>query len=269
MIRKSLDRTKSATFSVQLPNAAARGFPSPTGTGFFISPDGFFITAAHVVSQDGLPNGPVRTDIADAWLKKESRPGFPGAMCCGISLVKVFPRIDIAILKIDFEANARNSWLQGRDEFPWLQVSFREMEDGEPAYSFGYPLGAMSIGGGDGIIIGEQSLCPRVTSAIISSTIDKTTMMMADTDPKVYVLDKALNYGNSGGPIMATESGCVHAVCSRFQSVDFTQPHLSNPQNPDDEVYVTVPSLYGIVSRLDNLELVETFNQLKIPVITV
>jgi hypothetical protein len=30
-------------------------------------------------------------------------------------------------------------------------------------------------------------------------------MLTTSTDPQIYVLDKALNYGNSGGPIVAEE----------------------------------------------------------------
>ncbi len=53
----------------------------------------------------------------------------------------------------------------------------------------------------------------------MSSTLEKTKMLMSSGDEKIYVLDKALNYGNSGGPIVAAETGRVHALCSRFQPV--------------------------------------------------
>jgi hypothetical protein len=62
--------------------------------------------------------------------------------------------------------------------------------------------------------------------------------------PENYVLDRALNYGNSGGPIVAAETGRVHAVCSRFQPVRIPQPHLKG------EPLIMVPSLYGMVSSL-------------------
>ena len=51
MIAKTAASTKKATFAVQVPNPTtrAREFPSPRGTGFFISNDGYFVTARHVL----------------------------------------------------------------------------------------------------------------------------------------------------------------------------------------------------------------------------
>jgi len=85
--------------------------------------------------------------------------------------------------------------------------------------------------------------------------MEQTRMVMTDADPKVYVLDKALNYGNSGGPILSAETGHVHALCSRFQPVYVPQNHLKDANgNP---LPVMIPSLYGIVSRLDNRKLLD------------
>jgi serine protease Do len=83
----------------------------------------------------------------------------------------------------------------------------------------------------------------RTTSAIIASTLEHTKMIQTADDAQVYVLDKALNYGNSGGPIVATESGRAFAVCSRFQPVVV-------PQVGGGTVWV--PSLYGVVTSIAN-----------------
>ena len=47
----SITKMKNATFAVQVPNPtpAAKEFPSPRGAGFFISRNGYFITARHVL----------------------------------------------------------------------------------------------------------------------------------------------------------------------------------------------------------------------------
>lgn len=82
---------------------------------------------------------------------------------------------------------------------------------------------------------------------------------MTDADPKVYVLDKALNYGNSGGPIVSVETGHVHALCSRFQPVFVPQPQLRQPDG--SMPVIAVPSLYGVVTRLDNPMLLEVFGK--------
>lgn len=89
-------------------------------------------------------------------------------------------------------------------------------------------------------------------------------MVMSDEDPKVYVLDKALNYGNSGGPIVATETGRVHALCSHFQSVFVPQHHLKDTNgNP---MQVMLPSLYGVVSSLSNRQILDLLRSLSVQV---
>jgi hypothetical protein len=78
--------------------------------------------------------------------------------------------------------------------------------------------------------------------------MDASRMISSTSDPTVYVLDKALNYGNSGGPIVAAETGKVHAFCSRFQPVFIAQNHLEPRLGFVPSIFI--PSLYGVVSRL-------------------
>lgn len=266
MIRATLKATQSATYSVDLPNQNRRGMPSPTGTGFFVSPDGWFVTAAHVITQNGQPDGPIRTDIDQAWLMKELRPGVsPSGMCQAVAFEYVDPRTDFALLKVDFAANANNVHLQGRAGFPCIEVSSRELEEGEPVYSFGYPLSESGLlVNTPGVVVGHGAHSPRVTSAIVASTMESTRLVTTTADTKVYVLDKALNYGNSGGPIVATDTGKVHALCSRFQPVRVPQSHLRDQQgNP---LWVEIPSLYGIVSSLSDSRIVEELQKRGVPV---
>lgn len=252
MIKKTLAATQQATFSVQLPDPNKHGIPSPMGTGFFVSPEGWFVTAAHVIAEDGTPGGAARADIHQAWLMKETRVpgGAPGAMCQFVTLDTVVPEIDLALLKVDFAQNANKEWLKGRTEFPYVQVSSVELEEGDDVYSFGYPLSSASVQPRPDMIVGSTSLCPRVTSAIVSSTMEHTKMVITGNDPKAYVLDKALNYGNSGGPILSVATGHVHALCSRFQPVFVPQMHMRDQSGKYPAVMV--PSLYGVVSSLGN-----------------
>ncbi len=265
MIRKSLSEVKNATFSILLPDLNQKGLPTPSGTGFFVSPDGWFITAAHVVTENGKSDGPVRNDISAGWLMKEpAYAGDAGAMCQNLSFELVDPRLDFALLKIDFDKNSDKAWLAELEDFPFIEVSSRELEEGEPIYSFGYPLSGSFVVGDEDILIGGTSLSPRVTSAIISSKLEKTRMVMSSGDPKIYILDKALNYGNSGGPIVSTETGKVHAFCSRFQPVFIPQQHLLDSKG--DPLAIFTPSLYGIVTSLSNPELLEYLIGRKIPI---
>lgn len=263
MIRNTLKSVVEATFCVQLPNPTQHGMPMPTGTGFFISPDGWFVTAAHVVTKSGSSDGEPRDDINQAWLMKESRGLAPGSMCQFLRLEHVLPNFDFALLKVDFKKNANKEWLNGKTEFPHINVSTRQLEMGEPVYSFGYPLSTGSAQKSGSATIGATQLSPRVTSAVVASDIDQTQMVMTDADPKHYVLDKALNYGNSGGPIVASETGNVHALCSRFQPVFIPQHHMKEPggQVP----HVMMPSLYGVVSSLNNEPLIKLLSDLGVP----
>jgi len=116
------------------------------------------------------------------------------------------------------------------------------------------------------LTISEIRLSPRTTSAIVSSTLENTKMTMSSDDEKVYVLDKALNYGNSGGPIIASETGNVHAICSRFQPVVLPQPHLVNANG--EMLSIRTPSLYGVVLSLNNPSILQAVRDRNIPIIT-
>lgn len=52
---------------------------APIGTGFFVSRDGWFITAAHVITENGEIDGKSRADVNKAWLQKEQRLPPPGS----------------------------------------------------------------------------------------------------------------------------------------------------------------------------------------------
>ncbi len=111
--------------------------PTPVGTGFFVSPDGWFATAAHVVKDK---DGNVRNDISSAWLPKKQAADLVGAMCEGVSFDYINPQWDIVLLRVDFAKNKDREWLKGKNLFPFIEVSRRQLEEGEPVYSFGYPL---------------------------------------------------------------------------------------------------------------------------------
>jgi hypothetical protein len=185
-------------------------------------------------------------------------------MCQFVAFGHVIPHLDFALLKVDFAQNANKAWLEGKTAFPFIGVSARKLCEGEPVYSFGYPLSSGEATDLGQMVVGSTQLCPRVTSAIVSSTIERTRMIMTPHDREVYVLDKALNYGNSGGPIVSIETGRVHALCSKFQPVFVPQSHLRDKSGKT--MAVMIPSLYGVVSSLENPEVLSLLERLNVPI---
>jgi len=243
MIRNSLNRTTDATFLVRVPDQSKDGLPIPFGTGFFVSKDGHFVTAGHVVAG--------ANDPSDIQLTHHARPMEISPIVRNPQLLAASSEVDLALLKFDFAAHANQEWAKGRDCFPFLEVDLDEHEEGTPVYSFGYPLPEtrhqdQEYEGGTVLHIATDFICPRVTSAIVSSRWDVLGPIQTPGPSPFYVLDKAFNYGNSGGPIVLEESGKVIAAVVRFQTVKIPQP--------GGDLRITIPSLYGVASSLKNLE---------------
>ena len=236
MIRKTLEITKKATFAVLFPSDKHGGMPSPVGTGFFIDGSGYFLTAHHVVDGE---------DESAIWLQQPPwAPGQISTLVQFATVIQSWPHLDLSLLKFDLERNREKEWLSGRDGFPHLPLTFELQEDGTPVYAFGYPLPEVWHRNQGGIQTGHTGLGPRTTSAIISSSLEMSQMLMTSADPRVYVIDKALNYGNSGGPIVLQETGEAFAVCARFQPVVVPQSQGG---------HVVVPSLYGIAVSINEV----------------
>ena len=94
--------------------------------------------------------------------------------------------------------------------------------------------------------------------------MERTELIHSTADTQVYVLDKALNYGNSGGPVVAVDTGFVHAFCSRFQPVQIPQPHIRNADRKP--LLVQIPSLYGVVVSLSNARVLAELMSRKVPI---
>ncbi len=187
----------------------------------------------------------------------EPQPGeWARRMCLGLSLVSVDPEHDIAILKADLAKNRDKTWME-EGGFPFVPVSFAELEEGEPVYSFGYPLSQAEHFDFGEVMYGDSVLVPRITSAIVSSNIEKTEMAHGDDPTHLYVLDKALNWGNSGGPMVSTTTGQVHAVASRFIPITVEQ------RASDGKVYaLKIPSLYSVAVGLSNTSVRQSLENL-------
>jgi serine protease Do len=257
MIANTLQRTKAATWAVKIYNHANSNIWRMSGTGFFVSRDGYFITADHVINTNPAarmimlfqpgPSQEVQND------------------CFALDVISRFPEHDIAILKARLTINKDMPWYKGHGGFPHLNVTFSPIGEATSVYSYGFPLPKITqlnippppdwgqVPGWKEAFT-TYRLAPRVTSAIIAATEEYagpasgpagSTGANASPASKVYVIDKALNFGNSGGPIVLESTGEVFALCQRFQ----TTPNLSGKN-----AQVLIPSLYGVVGSLSNVE---------------
>jgi serine protease Do len=276
MIRKTLAHTKTATYSVGMLRSEQNEGVLPVGTGFFVGP-GLFATANHVIASGGQPHSVIT----------EEAVGVHAASMRIADVLFTDADADFALLRVALSLDQQKVL-----ELPApLKVSTRLLEEGEPVYSFGYPLAqlraplrfslkeARRFGLPVDDLVGEagepltdydidedrpifalmtHNLSPRTTSAVVASRREYFSLIgdlsadalgpRADERDKFYVTDKALNYGNSGGPIVATETGKVHAVCTKFQPVSVPQV---------DGGSVMIPSLYGVVTRLSFAPILE------------
>ncbi len=252
MIKKTLEKTKKSTFVVLIPhpNPSFKDFPTPSGTGFFFNSRGYFLTARHVIQKID-PQGkismnsagiPELFDVAKITLL---RPELDSVYISGLTLVSDFPELDLVILKADFEKHKNQESLKDKTEFPNIDIDFSVISEGEAVYSFGYPLSeyqVQQLPSPSGIMIGTDTYFPRVTSSIISSHYEEIGAILTDSFPKHYIIDKALNYGNSGGPIVVEETGKVISVCTSFKPMTMKNSGI------------IIPSLYGTTISLKNIQ---------------
>lgn len=242
MIANTLPNTKKATCSVLVPNfdPQYQGFPTPYGTGFFVSSDGFFVTARHVLYN---PSQTTMLEIPKIIVTKPEL--MPSMHVTNLKLIKEWVNFDLALLKADYNTVRNQDLFKEKAGFDYLEVDFEMAPEGSDVYSFGYPLPQIRVQAGTQMIMGFSYDCPRTTSAIISSHYDVIGSIRTNRDPQHYVIDKALNYGNSGGPLILQQNGKAIAVISRFQPVNVPQRAGAT---------VMIPSLYGIASSLKNIE---------------
>ncbi len=137
------------------------------GTGFVTSDDGYVLTNAHVVSQDGA----VASEVTVVFRREESEKRVQG------TLVGVDNDSDVALIKIDPD---------GLDLTPLPLGDSDTVTVGEPVVAIGNPLGYDF----------------SVTSGIVSATGRSLRSPSGAVIPDGIQTDAAINQGNSGGPLI-------------------------------------------------------------------
>ena len=160
------------------------------GSGFIVSPDGYVLTANHVV---GDPDAKY-TIIIDPKHKYPAK------------VLARDPLADVAILKID-----------GKN-FPYLELGdSNKIELGETVIAVGNPLGEFEDTISAGIISG---LSRRITA--YGGLLSKATSLRG-----LIQTDAAINPGNSGGPLVNMEGKAIainNAMVMGAQNIGFAVP---------------------------------------------
>jgi len=188
------------------------------GTGFFVSSDGYVLTARHVLeaatqTAAQVEAGQKRTLVALAQPNTQNMRG--NFTLVDFDVVDEDARHDLALLKLrqnPFRGEVHSGIRVGNEEVPLLfgtaTLNPARPSDGAAIAISGYPLG-------------EPVLVTNVGHMATSwaTTIEKVPVPGAPTPftwpdvADIYLADIEVNPGNSGGPVYLVESGAVVGVC--------------------------------------------------------
>lgn len=160
-----------------------------SGTGFFISKNGYILTCAHVLSSKDTVD--VTYMVEDKGEQKEIK--------ASAKVISCNPSRDLAILKINVNSPVTN-----------LRLETKSTEMGEKVFIIGHPG------------MGDQLLEYTMTEGIIS----KPSRKIEEQD---YIqTSAAINPGNSGGPLFNNEGNVIGVVVlkAKIDSVGFAVPAL-------------------------------------------
>ena len=190
---------------------------SVSGTGFFISADGYILTNNHVVEKAYTDSLPIIVMLHDGTEYQAS-------------IVGVEPDNDIAVLKIDIS----------RHSFAALGNS-DSMKVGESIYVVGNPLGELTY---------------TMTGGIISA-LDRDIAVESNASINMFQIDASVNSGNSGGPVYNSLGQVVGVVTAKYQSTGVEGLSFAIPVNDAariadeliDHGYVSGKPYLGITVR--------------------
>jgi len=171
-----VQRVKDAVVLIEVRLRTAAGLLEATGSGFFISTDGYLITNAHVVSLNATTPDGTSVRATERTLRVVLHSGTPAERTIAVKVVREHPVKDLALLKIDAKPPA-----------------ILELGDSDTAtettriFVCGHPLGLREI-------------------SIRSGTV--TAHRTWDNRPFIEH-DALAEGGNSGGPVINAEGKVV------------------------------------------------------------
>ena len=185
------------------------------------------MTARHVLTIGDSPCDALRDDIGKIVLMKPTEERTEIETVVEVKFVESHPHYDFALLKAD---------PVGQREFAHVEISTRELEEGDPVYCFGFPLSDLcdlkeqisifstwSVGAVDGWLL---VLKPNVISAVIAAAPCRTVVQDVRKSGASYAIDRPVDFGMSGAPVVAARTGKVLGIASQCDGTNFEQRHL-------------------------------------------
>lgn len=193
-IPKIIEKYKGAIVlvDVQIPVENNQKKISIKGTGFLISPDGMFVTNAHVyraIQKD-------EEQYAEASVPRASdRNGIVQYEQYPIQLVSIDDENDVAVMRI----------VSNRKDFPAIPLpkKAQDVEEGHELIYSGYPLAIELLHMGFGITM-------TTNRAMVSSVKRRGS----DGSFHFFLIDGHINSGSSGSPVFSTKTGKVIGIAS-------------------------------------------------------
>jgi len=247
-VSEILDTIKESTFIV-LPIRPLSGQDSPEsmiypeGTGFFISGNGLFLTANHVVKGitdfSNIRLQGIRWDMDEPYIPK---------ILSHIKVVRRWIEFDLALLSIDFEKNKKEGkdFLIPLSEFPHLDVTYLEQDENTPIYLAGQRPTDVHLYKSEGILVQTQKINPRIVSSCIISRDAYIGSAQKSEKPKYYAIDTLAYKGNSGSPVVVQSNGKVCAVVTNSQLEGI---HYSKKNGNLSKEYCLASSIKNIENR--------------------
>lgn len=213
-----IDKYNTAAGKVMCPDI------NKTGSGFFISNKGHFLTNNHVIHQMHIDDntGAIRVDYSKRILIKVDQTIYRAKLVLKENADRPIV-YDYAILKADTTPNVY---------FEIAKIS--EIMQGDKVIALGYPLDFNEL---------------IATTGIVSTIISRPSHINSLHRIKTFLTDVLITYGNSGGPLIKASDGKVIGMN--------TMPHeIRDELRERLQKYMNMPEIKNILPIHDLIEFV-------------
>jgi len=252
-------------YSSNAPNPQPRTVPfdvgARAGTGFFVSPTGYVLTAGHVIRssekaarEKGATNIVFRVGIL-LDTSSTSSIHFSGSFAwVNATVVDVDEIHDLALLKVSqnpFTGELKTGIAGPKGMLPFnvrtAKINPRLPADGENLLVSGYPLEIPTFVSQRGMVASQSFSIVQVPVPNVRAGFTRPETLDS------ILLDAVVNPGNSGGPVYDSESGEVLGICDAYELAPLVTNKLHSVEiapgeflNQNAGLAVVVPIKYAV-----------------------